>query len=779
MTSEALHLMNDPVWPWSLAYGLPALAVVALVLVGLTVWTYLGVSATSWRRLAAMLGLRLTALVLILLMALRPSLASRDNPHEPYTLLIVPDLSESMTIQDEFDGQSRWDNLRRQLQAAGPILQRLQEQQNVTISWFGFAEDVRPFDPNNQDVKPDGKRTDFGRMLHSLYESHGQDRHLRGLLILSDGADNGTRYPALTEAAKWRNLPCPIFTFGVGKETTGEGQSDIAFAPDGIHVDPAPVPIKSKMTVTGILNAPGFENSRVTVHLFLDDQEVPAWKESDGESQARFGNFFDLPKTTGNEVRLVTNAPEMVPANPEMKVTLRVDPLPKELSTLNNQIETFVTVTKEGISVLVVDRPRFPEPQRLCDALSSDPRVRLYVAWCRSDQPGPDQPDLFQFDKQHYDVIILGDVSSQRLTAGNPQALTQIQDQVRKGAGLLMMGGYQAFGNDDWQKTPLADLLPVRLNVPGQVDEEVQMEPTESGLQHFVMQLSDLPSANGALWAKLPPLNGMTHLGEVKPEATLLAVRAGGTREPMLVGQQYGEGRVLAFAGDTTWRWERLGQPKSPEGVQLHHRFWKQVVFWLAHQDRNQGTVWIKPDKRRVPSGGEVGFSVGLRGKGGVDLKDGKFEVTVVGPTKAESPVPVAQEKDGQRGTFWKTDAPGEYQFKIHGQGKDSDGKDVRGDASARFVVYQDDAEMVRRAADHDFLIKLANAGGGKYHEAHDLAGFLQELEKQPLAQGNQKVHLWPDWRRSTYSGFRVGLLFLFVAVVSLEWLLRRRWGMV
>src|SRR5439155_10225252 len=119
-----------------------------------------------------------------------------------------------------------------------------------------------------------------------------------------------------------------------------------------------------------------------------------------------------LRKPAGNEVVLTVDAPA---APGEVKVTLKVDPVPGEVSTDNNEISTYVTVTKEGVSVLFVDKLRFPEPQLICDALSTDPRIRLYMVWLRSDEPTPDQAALFQFDKQHYDVIILGDVSAAKL----------------------------------------------------------------------------------------------------------------------------------------------------------------------------------------------------------------------------------------------------------------------------------------------------------------------------------------------------------------------------
>jgi uncharacterized membrane protein len=621
---------------------------------------------------------------------------------------------------------------------------------------------VADFDPNGH---ADGKRTDFGQSLQSLFNLHGRDRNLRALLFFSDGADNGTRVPPLVEAAKWRSLPCPVHTFGLGKTTTADRQRDVSVT--DITPVPSPVPIKGKLTVKATIDAPGFENAAVNIRLFVDEQEVLVQKEI-------------LRKTEKNEVSLVTDAPATRPKEGEIKVTIKVDPLPGELTYANNEISTYVTVAQEGIKVLLVDQPRFPEPQLICDALSPDPRINLYTAWLRTDAPSPEAAKLFQFDKQQYDVIILGDVSARRLTGGHREVLAQINELVKdKGAGLLMMGGYSSFGNSDWRNTPMEDLLPVDLNVNGQIDGAVKMEPTPAGISRYVMRLADKPDENQALWQKLPELTGMTRLGREKAQALVLAVR-GGTKEPILVSMDYGKGRTMAFAGDTTWRWMNLGQPRTQEGIQAHARFWRHVVMWLAHQDETEGTVWVKPDKRRLDAGEKLGFAVGLRGKGGIEAPEAHFEVSVVDPKGNEAPVPTAREPNGERGTFWKTDLPGEYRLVVRGRGKDTDGQAIpEGQASARFLVYQSDAELVRRAADHDFLAKLASSGGGKFHKAEDLVAFLKDLEKQPLSLARPKTELWPDWRRSSLTGFRVSFLLVFAGVLCLEWLLRRYWGMV
>src|SRR5438552_9810825 len=109
MFFKSLTLTKDLVWPWSL----PGLFLVALFLIVITVWTYRGVRWSTSRRVGIVLGLRLAALVLALLMALRPSLAYREELRLPSTLLIALDSSERMTTQDAARPRSRCDAMLR------------------------------------------------------------------------------------------------------------------------------------------------------------------------------------------------------------------------------------------------------------------------------------------------------------------------------------------------------------------------------------------------------------------------------------------------------------------------------------------------------------------------------------------------------------------------------------------------------------------------------------------------------------------------------------------
>jgi uncharacterized membrane protein len=746
-----------------LGAGQALLLVVPLALVGLTIWTYLGAPGATRQRIASLLILRLLAFLVILLLIVRPTLGVPDQNQVRSLLIIAADASRSMSIQDELGNQSRWDLLLRQLEKSDPILQRLRDEQQTDVQIVRFATDVadlRLDDPG----EADGKHTEIGRMLRDLFARREGGRPPRALLLLTDGADNGN-VPALGEASRWRSLPCPIHTFACGKPNLGDRQNDVALT--SIVTEPAPVPVKGKLVVKLLVDAPGFENTTVRLRLFINDVEVKSQDEV-------------LQLTIGNEVKIECNAP---PEPGEFKVRVvaedparRGQPPPGDLVPSNNVIETFATAVKGGISVLYVDKRRGHEPQGICDALDRDVRIRRTTVWLTGERPvDPNAADLFELDRQQYDVIIFGDITAAAIRAIRPKALEDIAKQVDEGAGFLMLGGYNTFDNGDWKGTPIEPLIPVELDGshPGQVeDEEVKVEPLDAGLRSYLMRIDDSKDLKTA-WGSLPKLEGIARLGRPKGKATPLA-KAAGRDDLILVSGEWGKGRTLAFAGDTTHRWVR-----TPETALMHTRFWRRVVIWLAKQEDAEGSVWVKPDTRRLPVRGELGFSVGVRSKGGVDLAGGTYKVEIIAPGGEHIPIPTASTPNDTRGVFTRTDAPGEYRIEVQGEATDPTTNEVvRGQTSARFLVFDEDLEMMRRAADHEFLRKLASSGGGDFHRVEDLPAFLQQLLSNPLARVKPKLILWPDWRSTGRSPYLWWILGAFVALLSTEWVLRRKWGM-
>jgi len=815
--------VSVPVDPDVLGYIF--LAVCAAVLVGLTLWTYLGAAQTTPRRLFILVFLRLLALIIAMITAIRPALSVTEQPRIPSTIIIVLDTSESMTLTDEFGRNSRWDVLKSTMEKCEPILKQLQGDQEVTVHLYCFSDN---FDPNVEQYRakvddkevsivqwlagrrPDGKKTDFGLMLQKLYDRYQSERYIRGLIIVSDGANNVVSPDATAQATKWRGIGCPIYTFMVGRTDTKSDQKDIALT--SIAPDPSPVAVKADLIVKGTVNAQGLElaNIKIRVTISTLNGSTGEWEEIRDLTRTE---EFKLLKSIGNEIEIATKAPDK-PGEVKVKLEI-VDGPAEDRIKANNEIDTYLTVTKEGVRVLVIDRARL-ELTYLRRALATDKRFDFVeVVRQTSEPPAPGEGRKFDVLNEAYDAIILGDVSPERLRTLNPELMKNIDKLVReKGVGLLMTGGLDSFGGtpnvstgESWRDTPIGDLLPVTIaDKSPQIDDDTAIKPTQDGFGQYIMKLDPNPQKNREIWEELgresyTRLGGFTRIGRPKQGATVYAEarqvkQVGVPESPLLVGQTVGKGRVLVFGADQTWKWVNFGGEAIPKdkddqtpGQNLHARFWKQVVLWLAHQEEIEGNVFIRPDLRRLSVNGKNTLRMGIKGKHGDLVESPKLRYQVLLPGEKPDDKKAKPPERGDKGEFratYEPKEPGEYRVIVWGEGKDpADGAEIKGDAESRFIVYPDISdEMLRPASRDDFLLGLENTANGVTPEtvrrADKLPGFLDaEFLQKPLKLTTAKPRLHPDWRRNGSSWFLPTVMIIFVVVLGLEWGLRRVWGMV
>jgi uncharacterized membrane protein len=786
------ELATNPAWrPITDAdfVGYAILFGAAGLLVLLTVWTYLGNVRGTPKRVTTLIALRLLALLMAVIMAVRPAASLTEIPKLPSTLIVAIDSSESMSVKDEAN-YTRWQVIQKVLEQSKGVLEQLQNDQQVTVYLYHFAKD---FDADTgkltDDTKPDGKRTDFTKLLSKLYDRHQGERLLRGLIILSDGAHNGEGRPEI-EVAKWRGIGCPVYNFVVGQASTVTNEKDISFT--SINCDPSPVAIKSDLKVKGRLNAQGFVGNKQKVRLFIGEKKDP---EATRE--------FVLDKPTDNEIEFTVKAPDQ-PG--EIKVRLElVDPPTNQVTKENDAIDTYLTVTKEGVRVLVISKDGW-ELRQIRNALATDKRIDYVEAVRSSESPGTaEDAQRFDLRSQRYDVIILGDVSARMLTAVRPSLLNEIRDLVKeKGVGLMMTGGAFSLsgtsgipGAVGWRETAVAEVLPVKLfDAPREaVKEPTAIRPTKEGLQYYVTKLAADSKKNLTAWEQLntgyTKLQGYNAMGTEKPGAAVYA-RANDAEKgpPLLVGQEIGnKGRTLAFAVSDTFLWTQpSADPTNRRSTfDLHTRFWKQAVLWLAHQDEIEGNCYVRPEYRRLVVGGEQSVKLGLRDKRGDEVENADLRYQLLGPgDEPDKSKAKKADRDAKGGATVRFDVKnvGEYTIVAWGEGKDPTGEAIAGDAKARYMVYPDISdEMLQPAARPDFLLLLENTANGTaldaVRRADRLPAFLEELKANPPKQSSPKPKPYPEWRRDKQTWFLPILLLIFVAILGSEWGLRRYWGLV
>jgi uncharacterized membrane protein len=184
-------------------------------------------------------------------------------------------------------------------------------------------------------------------------------------------------------------------------------------------------------------------------------------------------------------------------------------------------------------------------------------------------------------DLAAYGAVILSDIGANSLllapatfehSEAAPNRLASVEQYVRDGGGLLMIGGYLSFagieGKARYHDTPVEAALPVAISPHddrAERPEGVHPAVTEPG--HPV--LAGVPHD----WPALLGYNRLT----AKP-ATQVLVRC--DADPLLVVGRHGAGRSAAFASDCAPHW----CPPPFMSWPGYDRLWGNLLTWLCGQ---------------------------------------------------------------------------------------------------------------------------------------------------------------------------------------------------
>jgi len=302
---------------------------------------------------------------------------------------------------------------------------------------------------------------------------------------------------------------------------------------------------------------------------------------------------------------------------------------------------------------------------------------------------------------------------------------------------------------------PVGEVAPER-----HFDRSLPMIPASAGLRHYLMQIA--PRDNERIWATLPPLGGATKLKEKNDNIEVLAQTP--DEIPLLFADDNGRSRVVAFAGDDTYRWHIHGFKD------VHQRFWQQLILWLSHKEFDtEAPVWLRIDPRNYAPGTKADLIFGARDPIKQPLADAEFKVEVQQPGGQRKNVTVLRGGVEALAEFADTQQPGDYWVTVSATHK---GAAVGLPAMSRFIVDERDLELDNPAADPDLMAEIADITGAAAVPAEELGTFLDGLLKEGIAleiTRQSQVNLWDNWPA----------LGVFVLLMTIEWILRKRRGLV
>ena len=632
------------------------------------------------------------------------------------------------------------------------------QQPDVSSGKSGVTLDGFPRIPL-KGVGPDVGATHINAGLRQL-TAETSELPVGAVVLLSDGAENAGGGAGdsggidLETINALHNRRLPVHTIGFGKEK----------AAHDVEMDDAVVAAKamadSRMTATVSFRQRGYAGQKATLDV------------KDGDKLLAYKVVTLAPDGVGSSETMFFNAGDAGVKS----IGFALEPLAGEENTANNAVTRLVDVSPEPRRILYVEgEPRW-EFKFIRRAEAEDKGVQI-VSMLRTTEnkiyrQGIVDPselldgfptkaeDLFK-----YQAIIIGSVEADYFTPVQRELLREFVD--KRGGGLLFLGGRFSLSDGGWGSSSVADLFPTFVsNEKGTFRREnATVQLTAAGAESPITRLLDDRAANVDRWRKLPYLNDYQDPGAPKPGATVLAQMTAGRTMPLLVTQSYGHGRTAVLATSGTWRWQMSSALDDPS----HDLFWQQLLRWLAAD--SPGQVVATMPQQTLMDEGHVKLTAVVRDKEFTPAADAHVTAHVIGPDGLSAMVDLTPVPNTP-GTFamdWTAEKPGSYLAEVTADRTGKSGQELGKDVIS-FRREDGVAESFHTQQNRELLQKLSDETGGRYWEQSELERLPKEIS---YSEAGISV-------RDTKELWDMPIVFLaLLGLMSADWLLRRKWGVV
>lgn len=649
----------------------------------------------------------------------------------------------------------------RQEQSLAAALQATSDVEIRTTSAEAQASRLR--DGSGAGQTPALLGTDLAAALAGIEPS--EDRR-QAVVLLSDGRHNTGAAPAEAAASL--------------------GRRDVAIYPVLVG-SPLPPPDLTVLEVVG--PAAVHKDDQVTGRIVLLDAMPPGsaftLRISDGETKL----WEKELETTGRGRREIEFAFKIDDAAesrlpPQQRgtkfnelllpLTASADVVSGEMQEANNTGELPVRVTLGTGKMLIIDgRPRW-DSRYIASLLGRDKRWEIHEVLGpapggrtlpRGDGGIPrSREELFE-----YDVIVLGEVPVAWWRGDELAWLADFVDE--RGGGLIVIDGMRQMLRE-YSGTPLDRVLPV-MREDGPPVRVASLGLTVPGAARDALRLEPESSRNAQLWQSLPAPRWIMPVSPLPGGEVLLeAATDDGAKMPAIVASRVGRGRVWYQAFDETWRWRKDAENR------WQSRYWSGVANRImeppfAVEDK---FVALGVEQAAVELGEKIGVRARLKDENGRPISGdaaGRINASAV---LLKDGAPVGEGRlvpDASGGGLFRADinAPrdaGAYEVAVTA--------DVYSDqqlsARAGVLVRRPAAsgELARLDADEPLMRQLADVSGGRFlreYEAAELPVLLAGLSRSRTV--TSEYDIWTSWP----------LFGLAVLLLGIEWLIRRRTGML
>jgi uncharacterized membrane protein len=678
----------------------------------------------------------------------------------PMPLAVLVDNSPSMSLSDHpGDSETRLAKVKQMLQKNDTGLwQKLSAEYDVRL--YTVNEEVHPLDFAALDqVGVAGKGS---ALLEALFAVQNEYRNLplAGILLLTDGANN----LGIEDSALLEGFSLPVFPVEAGNPAAYQ---DIQIA-ETRTVNFAF--LRSPITVDFTLKSWGYRDVTVPIILKQDNQIIATTMVRITEREFTHPVSFTFTPREVGTFHYVVETPLQI----------------GEAIHSNNRKDFSLQVVRDKIRILVVSgRPSWSY-RFLRRALKSDPTIDLIsfiILRTPSDVVNVSERQLslipfptnrlFTQELENFDLLIFDNFSY--VFYFPLLYLENVKQFVADGGAFAMFGGSESFSEGGYANTPLEEILPVDLTdrSMGYAFQRGQIQLTKEGETHPITQIAADRAETKLLWEEMPVLEGFNR-AQVKPESTVLGdyiLSETNQHFPLLATMKYRNGRTLALLTDQSWRWnfEMVGNQR---GNRYYLRFIKQMIRWLI-KDPNFKQVQVLASKETYQPGEEVELRVRVYDDDFSPASDAVLTLTTK-DTQGEK-IELPYTPTPQPGEYVATYQPGREGFFTVAVEAQSQGK-LLGNDETLFRVAHLQREFENASPGDALLRKIADLTRGKFFPITTTPQDMVAEIGRTLQDNTQYkiIEERPLEVRNTWWAF-----FLLLGLFSLEWILRRRGGLI
>ena len=237
---------------------------------------------------------------------------------------------------------------------------------------------------------------------------------------------------------------------------------------------------------------------------------------------------------------------------------------------------------------------------------------------------------------------------------------------------------------------------------------------------------------------------------------------------PLLAVQQSGRGRTLAFTGVGSYRWE-FSADATDNSRRLHRALWSGIADWLT-TPRNDAPVAAMCDRDTYEPGGSVRVIVHVTDAAFKPLSGAQVSVFLDAGTEPAASASETTEP-GRYEALLDAPTAGAHKLRVAAM---QGGKKL-GETLAHFTVQETSREMQDNGQDSALLYRVADLTGGEYVNAADTAGLAQMAAR--IAQTKARTTV-AETVSARHLGRGPAVLVVFLLLCTVDWVLRRRWGL-